>query len=135
MLWVVRLLFRGHSFSNVASWIGIVYWMWRWWLFYLDISSLLYLHVSDVFHSALSFGAGGQVRQARGSFVPRASQMMGLSIFHPQTFVHMLGLDWCTNGPLLILGLSPWALGCIQILPSHNYYYYYYYYYIYYYLF
>ena len=34
---------------------------------------------------------------------------------------HVSSLDWCTNGPLPILELGPWALCCVRILPSHIY--------------
>ena len=63
--------------------------MWRWWLPSPDISSILYLHIFDVFHGTLSFGAGGQM----SAFVPWALRTMGLFVFHPRTFAHMSGLD------------------------------------------
>ena len=136
---IVSLLFGCHFFINIASWVGAVYWMWRWWLLFPNISSLLYLHVFDVFHVALFFGAGGQLKYSQGALVPRAPRMMGLSVFPPQTLFHVSGLDWgglyvfllqtlvhvsspdwCTNGLFPILGLGPWALCCVWIIPSHN---------------
>ena len=37
---------------------------------FLDISSLLCLHVSDVFHGALFFGARSPLRHSQGAFAP-----------------------------------------------------------------
>ena len=34
--------------------------------------------------------------------------------------VHVLGLDWCMDGPFPILGMGLWALHCVQIPPSHS---------------
>ena len=47
VLWVVKLLFKWLFFVNAVNSVGVVYWMWRWWLPSSDISSLLYLHISD----------------------------------------------------------------------------------------
>ena len=61
-----------------------------------DISSLLCLHVSNVFHGTLFFGAGSPLRHSQGAFAPR---MMGSSISPPWTFVHMFSLNQC--GPYI----------------------------------
>ena len=47
VLWVVKLLFKWLFFVNAVNSVGVVHWMWRWWLPSSDISSLLYLHISD----------------------------------------------------------------------------------------
>jgi len=120
VLWAMGLLFRGHFFINAVSWVDIVHWMWRWWLFYQDISSLLYLYVSIIFLGIQSFGASGQLKNSRGVFTLRAPRTMGLYVFPPWMFTHMSNLDWCANGHFSILGLGPWALCCVRILPSHN---------------
>ena len=120
MLWAVGLLFMYHFFINVVSWVDAVLWMRRWYLLSLDISSLLYLHVSDVFHGVLLFGASGQLKYSQGALIPQAPQTMGLYVFSPRTLVHMSSPDWCTNGPFPILKLGSWALCCVWILPFHK---------------
>ena len=47
VLWVVKLLFKWLFFVNAVNSVDVVHWMWRWWLPSSDISSLLYLHISD----------------------------------------------------------------------------------------
>ena len=47
--------------SQLSSSIGVEHWMWRWWLLSTNISSLLYLHISDVFRGVLLVGAGGKL--------------------------------------------------------------------------
>ena len=104
VLWVVKLLFKCLFFVNAVNSVGVVHWMWRWWLPSPYISSLLYLHISDIFHGALLFGSIGQLRHSRCAFIPQAPRMVGPSVSHPQTLVHVSGLDWCMNSPLPILG-------------------------------
>ena len=59
----------------------------------MDVRTIFPKYFLSSLLGALSFGASGQMRQSRGAFIPRAPWTMGLSIFHPQTFVHMSSLD------------------------------------------
>lgn len=65
----------------------------------------------------LSFGASAQLNNSQGVL---ALRMMGLYAFPSRIFIHVSNSDWCTNGPFFILEQGPWALCCVQILPSHN---------------
>ena len=86
---------------------------------FTDISSLLYLHVSDVFHSAFPFLCKWPIK-----VLPRcihsSSSNDGFVHVPSSNLVHVSGLDWCMNSPLPILRLGLWALCCVRILSSHR---------------
>ena len=82
----------------------------------LDISSLLYLLVFDVFHGALLFGASGQLKYSRGALIPWVPLTMGLYIFSPRTLVHVSGLDWCG-----LFVFHPWTFStCVESRLVHE---------------
>ena len=81
--------------------------MQRWWVLYLDISLLLYLHVSTSFLGTLSFGPSGLLKAFRGMFTLQAPWTVGFFGFNTWALINILGQDWWEDGPFHLLDSDP----------------------------
>ena len=90
-LWMYYL--GGYFIINAASWVIAIHWMRRWWVLYLDISLLLYLHISTSFLDILSFGPSGLLKASRATFALCAPRAICFFDFNTQTLINILDQD------------------------------------------
>lgn len=88
---------------NAAISVGAVPWLWMWWLPSQDITSLLYLHVSKVFHGVLFFD------EVANWGIPKVHSLLGRWVHQfPLLGPLFIYLAWINVVFMFsILGLSP----------------------------